>query len=47
MSEKLAQGSVELVYRWVATTVKAAVGDRLIAASPCIRIALPKKLDPQ
>lgn len=24
---------------------KVAVGDRLIAASPCIRIALPKKLD--
>jgi integrase len=45
LSDHLAPGSVELVYRWVATIFKAAVGDRLIAASPCIRIALPKKLD--
>ena len=45
LSEKMAPGSVELVYRWVATIFKAAVGDRLMAASPCIRIALPKKLD--
>ena len=37
-------GSVEVAYRWVATILKAAVGDRLIAASPCIQIALPKKL---
>ena len=36
-------GSVEVVYRWVSTIFKAAVGDRLIAASPCIRIALPKR----
>ncbi len=39
----LAPGSVELAYRWVATIFKAAVADRLIAASPCERIALPKK----
>ena len=45
LSERLAPGSVEVAYRWVATILKAAVGDRLIAASPCIRIALPKKLD--
>jgi hypothetical protein len=32
-SGKLAPGSVELVYRWVSTIFKAAVGDRLIAAS--------------
>jgi len=38
----LAPGSVVLVYRWVATIFKAAVGDRLIASSPCMRIALPK-----
>ena len=38
----LAPGSVELVYRWVATIFKAAVGDRLITASPCVRINLPK-----
>ncbi len=42
-SEVLAPGSVEVVYRWVATIFKAAVGDRLIAASPCDRIALPKR----
>ena len=42
-SEVLAPGSVEVVYRWVATIFKAAVGDRLIAVSPCDRIALPKR----
>lgn len=42
-SDVLAPGSVEVVYRWVATIFKAAVGDRLIAASPCERIALPKR----
>jgi integrase len=42
-NEVLAPGSVELVYRWVATIFKAAVGDRLIASSPCIRITLPKR----
>src|ERR1700734_201384 len=45
VSSTLAPGSVEIVYRWVATIFKAAVGDRLIAASPCIRIALPKRAD--
>ena len=39
----LAPGSVEVLYRWVATIFKAAVGDRLIAVSPCERIALPKR----
>jgi integrase len=43
MSESLAPGSVELAYRWVATIFRSAVSDRLIPASPCIRIALPKK----
>ena len=43
LSATLAPGSVELVYRWVSTIFKAAVGDRLIAASPCVRIALPKR----
>jgi integrase len=38
----LAPRTVELVYRWVASIFKAAVGDRLIASSPCIGIALPK-----
>ena len=41
----LAPGSVELVYRWVSTIFKAAVADRLIASSPCVRIALPKRAD--
>ena len=45
LSIKLAPASVELVYRWVSTIFKAAVGDRLIAASPCVRIALPKRAD--
>jgi len=45
--KKLVTASVEFVYGWVASIFKAAVGDRLIAASPCIRIALPKKLDTQ
>ncbi len=39
---ELAPGSVELLYRWVSTIFKAAVTDRLIASSPCVRIALPK-----
>ncbi|HEV3352773.1 MAG TPA: tyrosine-type recombinase/integrase [Acidimicrobiales bacterium] len=42
-SEVLAPGSVELVYRWVSTIFKAAVGDRLIAVSPCTGIKLPKQ----
>lgn len=42
-SEVLASSSVEVLYRWVATIFKAAVGDRLIAVSPCDRIALPKR----
>src|SRR5205807_8175091 len=42
LSDKLAPGSVELVYRWLATFFKAAVGGRVFAASLCIRIALPK-----
>lgn len=42
-SKVLAPASVQLVYRWVSTIFKAAVGDRLIPASPCIRIALPKR----
>jgi len=45
LSEVLAPGSVEVVYRWVAAIFKAAVGDQLIGASPCVRIALPKRED--
>lgn len=42
-SQVLSPGSVELCYRWVATVFKAAVADRLIAASPCVGIKLPTK----
>jgi len=45
VSSTLAPGSVEVTYRWVASIFKAAVADRLIAASPCARIALPKRTD--
>ena len=45
LSTTLAPGSVEFAYRWVSTIFKSAVGDRIIASSPCIRIALPKKAD--
>nr|MBA2752202.1 site-specific integrase [Actinomycetota bacterium] len=41
----LAPRTVELNYRWVATIFKAAVGDRLLASSPCVRIGLPKRND--
>ncbi len=41
----LAPGSVELIYRWVSTILKAAVGDRLIASSPCVGIEVPKRND--
>ncbi|MGO9656958.1 MAG: tyrosine-type recombinase/integrase [Acidimicrobiales bacterium] len=43
LSGALAPGSVEVVYLWVSTIFKAAVGDRFIAASPCVRVALPKR----
>lgn len=42
-SEVLSPGTVEVCYRWVATIFRSAVEDRLIPASPCVRIALPKK----
>ena len=44
-SEVMAPGSVEVVYRWVAANFEAAVGDHQIGASPCNRIALPKRED--
>lgn len=42
-SEVLAPGSVELVYRYVASIFADAVEDRLIARSPCSGIRLPRK----
>jgi len=41
-SEALSPGTVTTIYRYVATIFRAAVADRLIAASPCIGIKLPK-----
>jgi integrase len=45
LSGVLAPATVELVYRWVSSIFKAAVGDRPITSSPCIRITLPKRND--
>lgn len=45
MSANLAPRSVEVAYRWGATVFRSAVADRLISASPCTRIALPKPED--
>jgi integrase len=42
-SQVLSPGSVELVYRWVASIFRVAVSDRLIPASPCVGIKLPKR----
>jgi integrase len=41
-SDVLAPATVEVVYRYLSTIFKAAVGDRLIASSPCVGIKLPK-----
>lgn len=41
----LAPRSTVCVYRWVATVLRSAVSNRLIGASPCVRIALPKPDD--
>ena len=43
----LAPGWVELIYRWVSTLFKAAVGDRLIASSPCVGINVPSATTPR
>jgi len=42
LSERLAPASVEVVYRFLASIFRSAVADRLIATTPCERIALPK-----
>jgi len=41
-TEVLAPATVELAYRYVSAIFKAAVSDRLIAASPCVGVKLPK-----
>jgi integrase len=42
LSDRLAPASVEVVYRFLASIFRSAVADRLIATTPCERIALPK-----
>ncbi|NAE18279.1 tyrosine-type recombinase/integrase [Enterococcus hirae] len=41
MAEKLAPATVEVTYAYISAVFKMAVEDRLIAASPCMRINLP------
>lgn len=45
-SEVLAASTVELIYRSVAAIFRAAVADRLIARTPCVKVKLPK-VEPQ
>jgi len=42
LASKLAPGTVEVVYRYFAAILRAAVEDRIIAVSPCRGIRLPK-----
>ena len=43
LSGKLAPSTVEACYRLLATILKAAVDDRLLPSSPCVRVRLPDK----
>ncbi|HEU5085248.1 MAG TPA: tyrosine-type recombinase/integrase [Acidimicrobiales bacterium] len=43
LSGKLAPTTVEACYRLLATILKAAVDDRLLPSSPCVRVRLPDK----
>jgi integrase len=42
-SESLEPATIELVYRYIVSILRAAVADRIIASSPAVRIKLPKK----
>jgi integrase len=42
LERRLAPSTTETVYRYVAAIFRAAVGDRIIAATPCVEINLPK-----
>lgn len=42
-SEKLAAATVEVVYSYVAGVFKAAVVDKVVPSSPCVKIKLPEK----
>ncbi len=43
LSTKLEPGTVEVVYRYLSTILKAAVADQLIATNPCTGTKLPRK----
>jgi integrase len=43
LSDRLAPGTVEVVYRYFASICRSAVHDRLIAFSPCEGVKLPRK----
>lgn len=43
LSTTLAPATVEVIYTWTSTILKAAVRDRVIGSSPCEGIALPEK----
>lgn len=47
LSTSLAPSSVEGCYRLLATILKSAVDDRLIASTPCVRIKLPTNYQPK
>ena len=42
MSDNLAPATVELIYRYVVAIFRAAVADKILAASPCVDIKLPR-----
>ena len=42
LSEVLAPATVEVVYRYLVSVMRAAVDDRIITRNPCLRIKLPK-----
>lgn len=46
-SAELEPGTVELIYRYLATILRAAVADRLITTSPAVGIKLPKRDRPR
>jgi integrase len=47
LADELAPATVELVFTYFRTVMKAAVTDRLLATSPCVGIRLPKRERPK
>lgn len=43
LDQKLAPGTVEVVYRYVVAIFRAAAGDKLIPESPCVNIKIPRQ----